>query len=89
MKLAVPAKVWRIAIEGSGVPAEEAWPDPRFRAIGRGGQYVYEVTPQQRELIVSHVAMLYMPGASGDPEYSGDMSAIKGWLGKVAADERT
>lgn len=56
MDVIVSGRTYGDAIAGSGVPAEEGWPEPRAVRRGRGVSYVYDgLTPAQRDAILTHL----------------------------------
>lgn len=70
MRITLSGKTYSAAIEVSDVPREEAWPEPTERRVGRGYQYVYDVTIEQAELIVSHVELIGECFVVGDDDYT-------------------
>jgi hypothetical protein len=55
-EIVVSGATYDDAIACSSVPAEEGWPVPVRRRVGRGDQYRYVgLTDGQRDLILSHL----------------------------------
>jgi hypothetical protein len=81
MKLIVPGYVYRFCIDGSQVPEEEHWPEPKIRTHGRGCQYIYEVSTEEHRWIleqIEDVAVLSSTGA--DEEVMNTARRILRWL---------
>jgi hypothetical protein len=83
----VPGRVYEAAIEGSGVPAEERWPTPDFRVVGRGYQAQYRVTHQQALLIATHLEDLAegLGAGSADEDAQRDSRAMAAAAPRVRA----
>lgn len=74
MKITVSGISYFAAIDGSGVPAEQGWPTPTVRRVGKGRQYVYEVNPEQADDVRWHLEQLGSTwvGCNDDAEMSRD-----------------
>lgn len=90
VRIRITGRTYAAAIEDSGVPAQEGWPQPQaYHRRGKrpGVSYVYWVTWQQRDQIVSHLRSLigaWSPPA--DAEVGRDVSAIKADLRRMGEE---
>jgi hypothetical protein len=83
----ISGKTYSAAIADSQVPAEEGWPEPGMRRVGKGRSYVYVVDERVAKLIEWHLDDVAggLDG-SGDPEARADCRAIRKDLDRMRKD---